>query len=469
MIKRMPWGWRSMAWPVLVALLVLVPLRDGRGVPLALVPIGAAVVEAGGVVAVADATMTGIATLVGAAAMAIAVMRQDDGSNASGQVRVPTTTLAGSAAAIPAPSAPSSDPVIPAPYSSGDYSSQYCGRSSDGGATVGTQELCSACFVNYAPLTGGRVCKSMSTGGTIPNGTIFDTDAATAGINPGDSCENGYTLSSGSCSLSNARAAVPDNKQDFVRSGTGLAAYAGDDAAADIKTTVSTTAYANDTITAHGTDEAGSPRTVSVQALNTGGSLVKIQTQKVDANGNSYLETRTLTVSQAGVVSSGTNTATAQNLVLSPTNNTFTLTTAPASSFQPAAAGSTAGSPAPVTVQFPSDYARMGEAATAAQSIANSLGPKIDKITETGVDPDDPVIPEESQFDQAFFNGTFSSLKAWQVPAHSSSCPSGSFSFNGSTFVIDSHCQLVASHFGVLQAAMMVVWSVVALGIVLRA
>lgn len=468
MIKGMPRGWRSMAWPLLVALLVLVPLRDGRGVPLALVPIGAAVVEAGGVVAVADATMTGIATLVGAAAMAIAVMRQGDAANASGQVRVPTTTLAGSAAAIPAPIAPVADVVIPAPYPAAAYDGVYCGPSSDGGATTGAQMLCNTCFSTYGEGS-GVVCKVLSSGTAIPQGTLFDRTASTPAINPYESCPNGYTLSSGSCSLSNARAAVPDNKQDIVRSGTGLAAYAGDDAAADIKTTTSATAYANDTITAHGTDESGSPRTVSVQALNTGGSLVKIQTQKVDANGNSYLETRTLTVSQAGVVSAGTNTATAQNLVLSPTNNTFTLTTAPASSFQPAAAGSTAGSPAPVTVQFPSDYARMGEAATAAQTIANALGPKIDAISETGTDPDDPTIPEESQFDQAFFNGTFSSLKAWQVPAHSSSCPSGSFSFNGSTFVIDSHCQLVASYFGALEAAMMVVWSVVALGIVLRA
>ncbi|MDZ4255490.1 MAG: hypothetical protein U1A72_23215 [Sulfuritalea sp.] len=142
--------------------------------------------------------------------------------------------------------------------------------------------------------------------------------------------------------------------------------------------------------------------------------------------------------------------------------------------------GQTEAAPAPTTkkepepaklgdIQFPSDYARQGEAATAANSINDTLGPKLDKITETGADPADPTQPEGSQFDQAFFQGTFTSLLAWQLPAHSSQCPTSSFDWEGQTFTMDSHCQLVADHFGALALVMTAVWTLLGLFILLRA
>lgn len=135
--------------------------------------------------------------------------------------------------------------------------------------------------------------------------------------------------------------------------------------------------------------------------------------------------------------------------------------------------GQTAAPPAPTTqatkIDFPSDYARQGEAKTAADSINSTLGPKIDKITETGADPADPLQPQGSEFDQAFFQGTFTNLLGWQVPAHSSQCPTSGFTWNGQTYVMDSHCQLVTSHFSALAAVMAVVWTVIALFILLGA
>lgn len=128
--------------------------------------------------------------------------------------------------------------------------------------------------------------------------------------------------------------------------------------------------------------------------------------------------------------------------------------------------GSGSGS---TTVEFPSDYSRSGEAQLAATSINDALGPKLDKITETGSDPADPLQPQASEFDQQFFSGTFNNLLGWQLPAHSSQCPTSSFSWENRTFTLDSHCQLVNNHFSVLASVMAVVWTVLALLIVLGA
>lgn len=123
----------------------------------------------------------------------------------------------------------------------------------------------------------------------------------------------------------------------------------------------------------------------------------------------------------------------------------------------------------PLNIEFPSDYARQGEAQTAANSINAELGPKIDKITETGADPVDPLQPQGSEFDQAFFQGTFTNLLGWQLPAHTSQCPTSGFDWNGQTYTINSHCQLVADHFSALSTVMAVVWTVLALFILLGA
>lgn len=123
----------------------------------------------------------------------------------------------------------------------------------------------------------------------------------------------------------------------------------------------------------------------------------------------------------------------------------------------------------PSNIEFPSDYARQGEAQSAADSINNALGPKLDKITQTGADPADPVQPLGSEFDQSFFNGTFANLLGWQLPAHSSQCPTSAFTFNSTSYTVDSHCQLVTNHFSALSAVMSVVWTILALFILLGA
>ena len=153
--------------------------RGAGNSPLA-VPIGVALVDAAGAVLMADATVAAGSAVLGGIAMAAILLTPGDSPVENGQVRVPLSTATGSTAAMTAmaPVAAPTVPVIPAPYSQAAYDATSCGRSGDYGATVGTIESCSACFVNYQPLTGGRSCKvtSDSGGSSPPLGTVFDTD-----------------------------------------------------------------------------------------------------------------------------------------------------------------------------------------------------------------------------------------------------------------------------------------------------
>lgn len=125
--------------------------------------------------------------------------------------------------------------------------------------------------------------------------------------------------------------------------------------------------------------------------------------------------------------------------------------------------------PAAGSVQFPNDYARQGEAAAA----ASSLTPKLDQLhtdlTKIEALPADPALPTSSQFEDSFFKGVFDALKAWRLPAHSSACPTSSFQALGSTYSFSAHCDLINGHWNELSSVMTVVWSLLALWIVLRA
>ena len=60
-------------------------------------------------------------------------------------------------------------------------------------------------------------------------------------------------------------------------------------------------------------------------------------------------------------------------------------------------------------------------------------------------------------------------LKAFSVPVHNASCPKSSFVAFGKTYTFESHCGLVESNRSIIEAAMLLVWSIWAAFIVLRA
>ncbi len=115
---------------------------------------------------------------------------------------------------------------------------------------------------------------------------------------------------------------------------------------------------------------------------------------------------------------------------------------------------------------FPSDYARAGEAAGAAAIVTPKLDQLHHDLTDsTGTPPADPAIPT---FDHGFGN-TFGGLLSWQLPGHVSQCPTGEFDALGRHFVFDAHCALWSAHAGELSAASVVLWTLVALFVVLGA
>lgn len=60
-------------------------------------------------------------------------------------------------------------------------------------------------------------------------------------------------------------------------------------------------------------------------------------------------------------------------------------------------------------------------------------------------------------------------LKTFSVPAHTGTCPKPSFVAFDKTYTFESHCGLVESNRSIIEAAMMLVWSIAAVFIVLRA
>jgi hypothetical protein len=121
-----------------------------------------------------------------------------------------------------------------------------------------------------------------------------------------------------------------------------------------------------------------------------------------------------------------------------------------------------------VSIEFPSDYSRIGEADAA----ANKINTKLDNIYKIESPPTDPTLPTSSQFQDVFFKDTFLGLLAWRLPAHQSACPIAEMHFNyfGQVFDLrmDAHCIIAEDHRNTLSVAMIVVWMLSGLLIVLR-
>lgn len=127
----------------------------------------------------------------------------------------------------------------------------------------------------------------------------------------------------------------------------------------------------------------------------------------------------------------------------------------------------------PTPINFPNDYARAGEALGAASAVNEALVPKLDQIVgvlTTQTTPAEPVLPSEQ--DMPGWSDTFSNLLGWSLPSHSALCPRPvlNLSYLGlGTHTLDSHCGIMADAGPVIHQAMVVVFSVMALFLVLSA
>ena len=291
-------------------------------------------------------------------------------------------------------------------------------------------------------------------------------------------CGSGWNVSGSTCSLSNARQAVPDGKQDYQRTGQSFSTYPNDDLA-DVNAYLSTktVSVSNDTISVSGMTPVTTAHPVSTPQLITitntadGGSVITAQVQKTDANGATYTQQTTLTVSPTAVVTSAAVTNQAQTLTANSTGTALTPTTS-TGTYAPAASSS--------PIVFPSDYAKAGEAAAAAATVVaaiNAQSAKLDTLhhdlTDSATPPADPTVPESNRFKSAFFSGTFDGLTGWQVPAHTGVCPVATFDYSmfghGTHIVMDAQCTIAEAQRSTLAVVMAAVWSLVALFVVMSA
>lgn len=268
------------------------------------------------------------------------------------QLRIPLST--NPARSIPAPAAPASVPQPPQStvLKGFIYPSYYFNVPA--GSTYA--EVCA--------LGGGSY---NSWAGRCYNGaeTCLHSDAScvvgqygyvgTANIVETPPCPAGYTSSNGSCALSDARTASPDNKCDYSRSGSALAQLTDPDCPSVANNPAR---IQPDGSIVGGGVAGGQPQRFQVTPLPNGGSHVETATQK-QSGSTTVVDLIAFDVSPTGEVvaaSSGTSTG---SVSLSGDLPTVSVGAA-----VPPAAG---------TSSFPSDYARSGEAATAATPIVNAL------------------------------------------------------------------------------------------------
>lgn len=207
------------------------------------------------------------------------------------------------------------------------------------------------------------------------------------------------------------------------------------------------------TATMYGVDGGGNNR--SLQTVFNGDGTVGIIEVTNNPDGSTVTIGQTnLDVTTGSIVSATTQTKTAR--VDLP--QTQTINTTP----EPTTQTGTGTTPVTVTVQFPSDYARQYEAETAAQTVVSKLDQIRNDFNQTSTSPSTPEIP-----DFEFFGDTFDGLLSFTLPAHTSQCPTGSFDWNG-THTFDAHCGLINDHKTELDVAMVLMWSLLAIGLVLR-
>lgn len=370
--------------PLMLSVLVLVQIsivqmREARANPVFLpMIIGIEIIGAMGVGAAVEMYdgAPSASSAVGAQALSVNIGNATDGT-----VRVPTTSGAASAASIPVPSAAANVAATTA------TTTVYCGRSSPCSYASSSEAATDwAAYQNEQSASWVYTFLSCDVGGychwsarrVADNYVIYDNHALTQTTTTQTTCAaSGYTYpgSGTQCNLTNARAAVPDGKQDLSRSGQALSADPAD-LKGSVNAVLSASYVSNDTADVSGMSASGQPRLVRATALADGGSEVKQITQKSDGAGNTYLETRTYNISSTGTITGASSGSTAGSLnAVEAGSGSKYVVSGSGASVTPAAPGSGSGSGTGTGsgIGGATDYARQGEAASAAASVVAAL------------------------------------------------------------------------------------------------
>lgn len=193
-------------------------------------------------------------------------------------------------------------------------------------------------------------------------------------------------------------------------------------------------------IAVKGTNSANEPAVVEVARV-AGRTQVKASTQV-----GKDIKTRSINLTDAAAVDSVVDAVAPGSLA----------------SYEPSVASGAVTEPQ--SIVFPSDYARAGEALQAANAVKTSVDALKDRLADTSSLSD----PEPPQY-ASHWGDTFTGLLSWSLPGHVSKCPVATFDAFDQTFRMDSHCQLAADYWEVLQVAMVVAWVALAFFIVMGA
>lgn len=405
----------------------VLPVRESRAaVPL--VGLAVAAISNTGAVISANLLTSGVTALIGGTIAALAITP----STADAPTRVPLLS-----------DKPTIDAVIPPPVATGTVQKQSI-------------ESCSchtSDWSRYTEITGAGACATAcgQVGGSWSSSAGDCYGGVSCAGSFSQSCPPGTTASGDSCVVNDARQVVPDQKYDVSRGQSGYGAQPEADAMPSYLN------LDNGVLYAQGKNSSGQPVMIkySVSADGTK-TYITHYTQSEDAT-QTTVKTQSITVDAAtGAVTSATSGTAAGSI--SPATD--------ASSVPSVSTGAavTSGSSSSEPIVFPSDYARVGEAAQAAQVVKTAVDGVKERLTTTET-LNDPLVPEWVDP----WGMTWDGLKGWRLPSHASACPSGSFSWNGSQYLINGHCQLFIDYFSEFSAVMAVIWTVLALFIVLGA
>lgn len=447
-------------------------------------------------VAVSVVTSTGARYAANAAALMTGAIIANyievtDESNPTQSVALPLTDRPDRAP--PAPSAPATaTPTSPGgTYPAGVSPQSSCTRQNSPAPTArGMESTCEWCIANWAGAGSNYWCWVQSTAQypqpilyglySGPLGTANPNATGTAPAhNPNPTCPSGYGYSSSQCTLSDARQVTPDGRVDYSRNGTTLQPASSNDIDKNGQT-VPVKSNSDGSLTWTGKNAAGQITAGSVRPLADGGSYinyyedqgngtVKVYSQGWDATGANFTNVSSYTPGRLAY-NTGTGATTVEPVDTSVANPNGT---AQVNTLSPTVVIGGTGAAAPsVPIQFPSDYARQGEAQASTTPLATKLDTLHTDLSASSPPPTDPTVPVSTQFSDSYFKDTFSNLLAWNLPSHSGVCPTWQFdlsAYNLGNHTWDTHCTLAEQFRSQLSAIMIVVWILTAMFIVLGA
>lgn len=310
------------------------------------------------------ATALGIGTVVGYIGVGAICNQSATCTAATADLRIPLTA----AMAVPAPSAPATH----APTAS--Y--QYVSVNPSFTVTSDTiQGLVAAYAAAWTSATGGGyalvVCADGVSTKTQYNGANISACYAFTGYTSVGGCPTGYVANGSSCMLSDPRAATPDSKCDMSRSGSALSMISDPDCTSPQQAMQMICDGVSFTCQGGGVDHLGNPYYVSLSPDSKyGGTNVTIGQQSNPTGSQTVVTTTNFTVDGSGAVTQ-TNVQSAPGSIAPGTQNV----TNPASAVAPT--NTVSNSPfvqqSGGTITLPTDYARQGEAATAATTVVTAL------------------------------------------------------------------------------------------------